>query len=318
MHITSPFLRRCKFKLKFAPFQDSPAGVFLWWHKRGRTCISVSGVFAILILWRARLSGRNVSVRGQTAWQHLSHVFPLAGAIVRGFVSSIIFWICLLSWFKPRLSAYSPPVISRPLLPPPLTLWLDHFFPPPQAGVEVSEDTQIYSAQISGGAEVQSERSRDTHLWPTISVWTQCQWRQDVWRWLKSEWWRGVVGEGVGGRGGHHLDWMRVRKFFPSQGQGANLFISPGSYNEILRSTLLWWWEGSAAINLSLPFGCQWWTIYYDAFKDTAWYLYDSAILCNDIHFIVPYNTNEEIKNKPARRRSRSSFIHGYVAGCVQ
>lgn len=49
-----------------------------------------------------------------------------------------------------------------------------------------------------------------------------------------------------------------------------------------------------------LPFGCQWWTIYYAAFKDTAWYLYDSAILCNDIHFIVPYNINEKIKNKTA------------------
>lgn len=49
-----------------------------------------------------------------------------------------------------------------------------------------------------------------------------------------------------------------------------------------------------------LPFGCQRWTIYYEAFKDTAWYLYDSAILCDDIHFIVPYNTNEEIKNKTA------------------
>lgn len=49
-----------------------------------------------------------------------------------------------------------------------------------------------------------------------------------------------------------------------------------------------------------LPFGCWWWTIYYDAFKDTAWCLYDSAILCDDIHFIVPYNTNEEIKNKTA------------------
>lgn len=50
-----------------------------------------------------------------------------------------------------------------------------------------------------------------------------------------------------------------------------------------------------------LPFGCRWWTIYYDAFKDTAWCLYDSAILCDDIHFIVPYNTNEEIKNKTAQ-----------------
>lgn len=49
-----------------------------------------------------------------------------------------------------------------------------------------------------------------------------------------------AMGRGGGrGWGGHHLDWMRVRKFFPSQGQGANLFISPGSYNEILRSTLL-------------------------------------------------------------------------------
>lgn len=50
-----------------------------------------------------------------------------------------------------------------------------------------------------------------------------------------------------------------------------------------------------------LPFGCRWWTIYYDAFKDTARCLYDSAILRDDIHFIVPYNTNEEIKNKTAR-----------------
>lgn len=33
-------------------------------------------------------------------------------------------------------------------------------------------------------------------------------------------------------------------------------------------------------------------------------YLYDSAILCNDIHFILPYNTNEKIKNKTARCRA--------------
>lgn len=50
-----------------------------------------------------------------------------------------------------------------------------------------------------------------------------------------------------------------------------------------------------------LPFGCLWWTVYYDAFKDTAWCLYDSAILRDDIHFIVPYNTNEGIKNKTAQ-----------------
>lgn len=53
-----------------------------------------------------------------------------------------------------------------------------------------------------------------------------------------------------------------------------------------------------------LPFGFQWWTIYYAAFKDTAWYLYDSAIVCNDIHFIVPYNTNEKIKNKTVHCRA--------------
>ena len=99
---------------------------FLWWHKRGRTCISVSGVFAILILWQARLSGRNVSVRRQTAdnTSALSHVFPLERASVQGFGPSIIFYFCLLSWFKRRLSAYSSPVISHPLVPPPLALVL--------------------------------------------------------------------------------------------------------------------------------------------------------------------------------------------------
>lgn len=106
-------------------FEDT-ARSFLWRHKRGRTCISVSGVFAILILWQARLSGRNVVVCRQTAdnTSALSHVFPLERASIQGFVFSIIVYICLLSWFKLRLSAYSSPVVSQPLLLPPFTFRL--------------------------------------------------------------------------------------------------------------------------------------------------------------------------------------------------
>lgn len=96
---------------------------------------------------------------------------------------------------------------------------------------------------------------------------------------------------------------------FSSRSRGKFIYF-PGSYNEILLSTLLWWWEQISSHKFVLPFGCQWWTIYYAAFKDTAWYLYDTAILYNDIHFIVPYNTNEKIKSKTAwRRASPALFI---------
>ena len=71
----------------------------------------------------------------------------------------------------------------------------------------------------------------------------------------------------------------------PSRSGGKFIYF-PGSYNEILQSTLLWWWPRSDAINSPWRLVLQWWTIYYVSFKDTAWYLYDSAILCNDIHFI--------------------------------
>lgn len=61
---------------------------FFMWRKRERTCISVNGVFAILILWQSGLSGTNVTVLRQTADNTfaLSHVFPLEEASIQGFV----------------------------------------------------------------------------------------------------------------------------------------------------------------------------------------------------------------------------------------
>lgn len=54
-------------------------------------------VFAILILWQARLSKRNVTVRAADNTSAFSHVFPLEDLAVQGFVRPIIFHFCLLS-----------------------------------------------------------------------------------------------------------------------------------------------------------------------------------------------------------------------------
>lgn len=99
--------------------------------------------------------------------------------------------------------------------------------------------------------------------------------------------------------------------FLTSRSRGKFIYF-PGSYNEVLLNTLRWWQGEISGHKFVLQFGCQWWTIYYGAFKDTAWYLYEGAILCNDIHFIVPYNTNEKIKNKTARWGASRAFV-GYV-----
>lgn len=54
-------------------------------HERGGHASLSAGIFAILILWRARLSGRDVGV--QAGRPNLSHVFPVtAAAAVQGSV----------------------------------------------------------------------------------------------------------------------------------------------------------------------------------------------------------------------------------------
>lgn len=75
-------------------------------------------VFAILILWQARLSKRNVTVWAADNTSAFSHVFPLEDLAVQGFVRPIIFHFYLLSWFKVKLTAYSYTVIFLPLPEP--------------------------------------------------------------------------------------------------------------------------------------------------------------------------------------------------------
>ena len=241
---------------------------FLWWHKRGRTCISVSGVFAILILWQARLSGRNVSVRRQTAdnTSALSHVFPLERASsVQGFVPSIIFYFCLLSWFKPRLSAYSSPVISRPRLPPPLALRLS-FFPLLQICYFLYSHSPFCLLLLLKGGWGLSWDSGDRERHHTNlrgPRYGASEGGTPIFSLLSMYGHSAKEGKMYGG------DWKRKRRggvmeaegsiisagwvgggFFSSRSGGKFIYF-PGSYNEILLSTLLWWWERSAAINLS-------------------------------------------------------------------
>lgn len=54
-------------------------------------------VFAILILWQARLSKRRVTRRLADNTSAFSHVFPLEASTIQGFVPAIIFHFTLLS-----------------------------------------------------------------------------------------------------------------------------------------------------------------------------------------------------------------------------
>ena len=288
---------------------------FLWWHKRGRTCISVSGVFAILILWQARLSGRNVSVHRQTAdnTSALSHVFPLERASVQGFVPSIIFYFCLLSWFKRRLSAYSSPVIFHPPVPPPLALFLP--------SLQICYFLYSHSSSLclplllTGGSGLKTERETlksqgveryrasegGTPIFSQLSLYGHSAKEGKMYG---GDWKRerdGVGGGGVMEAEGSIISAGRVGGDFFSRKSRGKIYLYPWRVQWNFTEYFALMRRGISGHKFVLPFGCQWWTIYYGAFKDTAWYLYDSAILCNDIHFIVPYNTNEKIKNKTAR-----------------
>lgn len=172
-----------------------------------------------------------VQADGQTGRPNLSRLFPLTtAAAVQGFVSSMVFYIRPLSRFKARLSAYSSPCPPLPSLVS--TLHTTRLRPPPHdpraTGVEVLEDAQIYSAQISRGQRrCRASRAATPFLGrpPLRGHGADEGW--DVWRWLRRE---GLGEEGrVGGGaewGWHHLHCMAARKSFPPQGQGANLFIS--------------------------------------------------------------------------------------------
>lgn len=104
-------LRCCKFKLKFVAFKDT-GGSFLWWHRRGRTCISVSRVFAILILWRTRLhyqagmsvcTGRLLTtpLLSEVCFHHRTPLFKFVSSI-----SSFIYLSFVLIWM------FSNPLLS--------------------------------------------------------------------------------------------------------------------------------------------------------------------------------------------------------------
>lgn len=225
MHITSPLCGAVNLNWSLRR-RKTAARVFMVAQERGGHASLSAGIFAILILWRARLSGRDVRV--QAGRPNLSHVFPLPAA-VQQFVSSIFFYICPLSWFKARLSAYSSACHPSPSLASTFTLLeLDLTITLKPWGVEVSEDAQIYSVQISRG----QRRYRASHTATPILSRPPPRGHAadegwDVWRWLRRE----GLGEEGWVRGGaewgwHHLYWMAERKSFPPQGQGANLFIS--------------------------------------------------------------------------------------------
>lgn len=68
-------------------------------QERGGHASLSAGVFAILILWRARLSGRDVRVRAgrragrQAGRPNLGHVFPLTA------VATVHAEVCFLHYF---------------------------------------------------------------------------------------------------------------------------------------------------------------------------------------------------------------------------
>lgn len=109
MHITSPLCGAVNLNWSLRR-RKTAAGVFMVAQERGGHASLSAGVFAILILWRPRLSGRDVRVRAgrraggpNLSWVSINHHHR------PGVRPSIVFYICPLSWFKARLSAYSSP-----------------------------------------------------------------------------------------------------------------------------------------------------------------------------------------------------------------
>lgn len=176
----------------------------------------------------------------------LSHVFPLVAGVQR-FVPSIIFHFCLLSWFKQRLSAYSSTATSYPFFPPPFSfpLPLTCFF-----------FTLFWLLMLLTGAQISTEKKgqKSQRGWryrvsgggtPIFSLPSIYGHSAKEGKMYGGDWKRGRVDGG----GVHHLISMGGR--FPPSRSGFKFIYFPGSYNEILPSTLLWWWARSAPINLS-------------------------------------------------------------------
>lgn len=237
-------------------------------------------------------------------WQHLrpQPCVSIRESLYPGVCSSIIFYFCLLSWFKLRLSAYSSPVMYHP--PPPLPLLFFCSFPPSiqMCCLLHSCFPFLREGALQGWLEPQQRQEEKVHKslgiyscwrWDNLSLAcyicmdtvpkkVRCMEVIEKEKWWGREGWRqgSIISTEMSGR----------RWFFSLSRSGGKFIYFHGSYNEILLSTLLWWWEEISGHKFVLPFGCWWWSIYYAVFKDTGcicmivlFYVMTSLSLCHII-----------------------------------
>lgn len=137
----------------------------------------------------------------------LSHVFPLERPSVRGFVPSIIFYFCLLSWFTSciflccHFSPFPTSTLHCEARAPFLPLLI------------VASLPTLFASAPQGGQGHSGDRGK------SLVVGVSGNWK--------------VGGEGGWGRV-HHLTWMGNVGDFP-QGQGPHVFISRGVTTKFYR-----------------------------------------------------------------------------------
>lgn len=212
-------------------------------------------VFAILILWQARLSKRKVTVLAADNTSAFSHVFPLEAWAVQGFVPTIIFHSSLLSWFKVRLAEYSPP------LPPP--------HPPPFYS-PFWEWEILYCMRFHKGDLCSPGRSCRS-VQGGITIFSLCVWKCRV----REE------GEGMPEGMGRCNNLQQLDSQYFSQGhKGTSINISK-TYDDILYWILCSCYEAGQRTYKSVSvIGHQHWSHSHLAFKDKVLYFCVVAALC--------------------------------------